>query len=258
MLSIILLFLSFYTVDCYKHTAIYNEWKSGVFNYNDFFMRDSYGGFLNIDPCTPMPSSQSSAKKKFISILKENGIECEGRWCIDDEWKCGFGDSEECYNLEHIIDKKNSDVEFGDDYNKNILGNFIFAYGKWNQQIGRIRDWESIKNEKREIYGNIFSQAYMFVRDCPDTRYQSSLYEDIGDNYAWIIFGVILCGAIGFYVIHRHRLKVIALREDIENGEDVDNVNKDYENVGDSNTETNEDTSNNDESSQIETFENKK
>jgi hypothetical protein len=232
----------------YKHTTTYNEWKAGVFNYNDFFMRDSYGGFLNIDPCTPMPSSQSSAKKKFISILKENRIECEGRWCIDDEWKCGFGNSEECYNLEHIIDKKNSDVEFGDTYNKNILGNFIFAYGLWNQQIGRIKDWPSIKNEKREIYGNIFEQAYQSVRDCPDTKYQSSLYEDVSDNYGWIIFGLAIGGTIGFYIICKHRLKVMKIRNDDENiaspmfsvENEIEEENNDYETVEVKNENPNE------------------
>jgi hypothetical protein len=178
-----------------KHTSLYYEWKAGRFQQEDFFQRNTYIGALpHIDPCTPMK------KDAYVSLLKKNGITCNGKWCVDGEWKCSWGNSEDCYNLEHIIDTKNSDPEFGPEYKKDIVGNYIFAYGKWNQQNGRLKDWENIKNEKLEIYGDIFGHAWRAVRLCPTTipaKEEDAPTEMVEDTMN-VIAVVFILGIIGF------------------------------------------------------------
>jgi hypothetical protein len=212
----------------FKHTVTYNEWKQGTFAHDNFFQRSAYLGYSsNIDPCTSM------SKDKYIRLLKDNGVGCTGRWCIDEEWKCRVGDNQECYNLEHIIDKQNSNVEFGDKFNKDIVGNYIFAYGRWNQEIGRMKDWPSIKNEKIEVYGNdIFSKAYRSVRECsdPDILLQS----DSNEGYGIVEPISIAILGLSIFIITKtldRRNKIEMEEGNLEEGDVSPTPNEMYENI---------------------------
>ena len=165
------------TPTIFKHTKTYLEYKEGLFKYEDFFMKSSFlGDNPSLDICEPM------SKTRYLTLLKKNNIVCSGKWCNEEGgFGCQVGNSQDCYNQEHIIDLKNSDPEFGNAFEKDILGNFIMAYGRWNQELGRLRDWESIKNEKREIYrSEIFDKAYKNVKEChaKSTPQPSSLEKD--------------------------------------------------------------------------------
>lgn len=199
-----------------KHTALYYEWKAGRFQHDDFFQRNTYiGNAFGIDPCTPM------GKDAYISLLKKRSITCDGKWCVDGEWKCNWGNSEDCYNLEHIIDTKNSNPEFGTEYNKNIVANYIFSYGKWNQANGRLKDWESIKNEKIEIYGDIFGSAWRSVKDCsatfPPSPEKDDATAEIIEDTMNVIAILFILGIVGFGMGRLYSATIIEeeLEEDI-------------------------------------------
>lgn len=243
MISMIYLFFCFFIFSIQaenKYTSVYSQWKNGYFKYEDFFQRDTYiASKFGLDPCMPL------TKTEYIQLLKKNGIYCSGKWCIDGEWKCQYGDSQECYNLEHIIDQKNSDPEFGSKYNKNILGNYIMAYGRWNQQIGRVQDWELIKKEKEEVYKDIFRSASNSVKRCSHSFFDDEMIEDeINDienfvNFITLvfIFTVIFFGAYSLYSTFDSQ------KENIINGGDDERDQRDNEeneeNDGEDNREDN-------------------
>ena len=162
----------------YKHTSTYNEWKNGQFKQNDFFMEESYMHPYGINPCTKITS-----REMFINILEKNGVTCKGKWCDEKGgYSCKKGDSRNCYNMEHIIDVKNSLPEFDETYDREIVGNLVMAYGKWNQDIGAIKDWDSIKNEKSEVYGYIFDEAAQNVIMCRDRNLKDTNHENINES----------------------------------------------------------------------------
>ena len=87
-----------------------------------------------------------------------NNIKCLGKWCIDKQWKCNFGDSKNCYNVEHIIPKANS-IEEIKNCSLDIQGNLIMAYGAWNQALSN-----RYYGEKNIIYSSdIVRSAYKSV-----------------------------------------------------------------------------------------------
>lgn len=176
-----------------QHTEIYNQYKSGTFT-KTLFLPNTYIGVE--DPCAPID------RNSFIKRLEDIGIMCSGDWCDSDGgYGCDRGNTVDCYNMEHIIDQKNSDPEFGDSFDKKILGNVIMAYSVWNSAVGNIGPstdktlkWETIKNEKREIYGaTIFDRAAENVRYCSRSISPTPIEDDSSDepprNYTYYILG---------------------------------------------------------------------
>lgn len=154
-----------------KHTQVYLDYKAGrfkdtIFLKNTFIPQQQKAYY---DPC------RNITRPEYIQILKNLNIKCSGSWCIDGEFKCKSGDSINCYNMEHIIDRKNS-IEETFNLNKDILGNVLMAYGKWNQQVGNLPTWDDIKAEKMEIYGSdIFNTALYYVKMCSKPESNSNL-----------------------------------------------------------------------------------
>jgi hypothetical protein len=71
--------------------------------------------------------------------------------------------------MDHIVDVKNS-LHGYQEQDFMILGNVIMAYSTWNIQVGQLA-WESVKLEKREIYGiDIFDAAMEHVMRCASLR----------------------------------------------------------------------------------------
>ena len=148
-----------------SHTTQYDRFQSC--KVDKLFIQTTYGGLL-ADPCKDMTTGPG---EKFRKILLKNGIPCDASWCINET---NYGCTEKvardgCPNAEHIIDLKQS----GDEYkncNKNILGNLVMAYSKWNNEVGTSSgfksNWEAIKREKESVYKEIFEMADFFVKNC--------------------------------------------------------------------------------------------
>lgn len=157
------------------HTSTYNDWINGRFNHN-FFIEETFGNNIvthKEDLCKTL------SRNEYINLLKNNDIYCTGDWC--DKNGLFTCTSYPCYQREHIIDQKHSLFDYNPD-SKDILGNYIMAYSKWNQQIGQLK-WENVEKEKRIIYGDdIVNKAIENIAYCQELLYsQKSDYTLYGD-----------------------------------------------------------------------------
>ncbi len=156
------------------HTETYEQWISGQFN-DTFYLENT---FLNKHRCFVLSGNNRERRSQYLKLLTRHNIECQGSWCINGHFECKRYDSKQCYNIEHIIDIKNSILP---QYNKNIVGNIIMAYGRWNQEMGYMT-WDHVETEKREIYGNyIVDQAIENIKYCHDHHFKPIMDED-GDE----------------------------------------------------------------------------
>jgi len=148
-----------------EHTETYYNWKEGIFTDN-FFLPNTFITNI-IDPNDLATICKPYTRTKYVNFLRNNNIDCSGSWCIDDQFSC-LVDGKlvlDCYQGEHIIDRRDSIPEFAED-DKNIFGNIVMAYGWWNNQIGRL-SWDRTETEKREIYGElIVDKVIENIRKC--------------------------------------------------------------------------------------------
>jgi len=122
-----------------------NNWDAGNADFN-FFDPNTFGMDIYDDPCTIINSNVV-----FKNKINEK-INCLGTWCVDDSFNCVLHKTTECYNVEHIIDTNGN--EFRNAKCKQIAGNMVMAYGRWNSQLGsRARKYYSDSiNEKMIVY----------------------------------------------------------------------------------------------------------
>lgn len=134
----------------YGYTQVYEgNWEDKGNENNYFYVNETYGMDIYEDVCKKVTN------QVFREYVKKR-IECEGEWCIEEEFKCKKGEKviKECYEVEHIIDRKGEEYT-GKECNKDIAGNLVMAYGKWNMELGTIarKDYNSSEKEKGEVYG---------------------------------------------------------------------------------------------------------
>lgn len=160
-------------------TKIFDIYKNNV---DLLYMRESF----NLDTCKTY-----SNRKQFVSMLIKNNIACRGH-CYQSSY---IYNSPNNYQAEHIIDLKNSILE---NCNKNIYGNLVMAYGKWNMEIGQLT-WTDVEKEKRLVYGDIFDKAIENIKICDPgcvdhTQLPDYIITDI------VLFIVFLITSIGFII----------------------------------------------------------
>jgi hypothetical protein len=134
MLFILFLIVKIQANNCDDRTSYYT---------NGFNVNKNYHYF---DPTTYTESTQSMTVQEYKNYIKKSV--CTGEWCYDDKWGCKLGDSKNCYNVEHIIPKVNTIAELNG-CSVDIQGNFIMAYGAWNQALKN-----EYYGEKTIIYGS--------------------------------------------------------------------------------------------------------
>lgn len=123
-----------------------------IYTPTELFMKST---FTKTDICKKFTNRQN-----FINYLESKGIYCSGKWCNGNYVYRDFSNS---YEVDHIIELKNSELNT---YNKNIYGNIILAYGKWNRQVGNL-NWTYGKKEKIRVYGkDIVDQAIENIKQC--------------------------------------------------------------------------------------------
>ena len=159
----------------YQHTKVYSLLWTNNTNY-DFFDLRTFGLDLYDNPCTPITRSQI-----FRSTVNRL-VPCIGQWCIDEQYKClQYGDKN-CYHVEHIIDNNQGDLITCDDGCKEIAGNLVMAWGRWNSAIGFLgqRDYPSCLNEKRIVYGNeTVNLVIDIILRCREERLKSEKEKDL-------------------------------------------------------------------------------
>jgi hypothetical protein len=129
-------------------------------NHNYFFVAQTYNsGDIKL---TKASCTANIGANDFRTLINKK-FPCNGCHCQDQAstpWGCIVGDSQNCYNVEHIIPLKHNISELqGCDVN--IYGNLIMAYGLWNQQLSNSHYYE-----KKLIYHDIFNKAYQSIYWC--------------------------------------------------------------------------------------------
>lgn len=144
MFLLLLLFSFVYANNCNERTSYYNGILIGDFDYY-YYDHNTY---------TENIKSMSIEEYKLHII---STVPCTGKWCVNGKWPCKYGDSKNCYNVEHIIPTMNN-IKALIGCSLNIQGNMIKAYGAWNQALSN-----EYFGEKAIIYGSIFKSAYKSV-----------------------------------------------------------------------------------------------
>lgn len=130
-----------------QHTTAYKTCLEDGRPLQSLFIRNT---FLNDDPCYPIDNNQ------YRKILSEKHI-----------------DQPDGFDVDHIIDVSNSI----DGY-LYILGNLILSNSSWNRGLGNFC-WENVKNEKDEVYGDIFKEAYNNVQMCKNRGENISKFDSL-------------------------------------------------------------------------------
>jgi hypothetical protein len=163
------------------HTVAYL--KHGPHNLNNYFFVPETFGPLLTDRCTAIDINTDYRNKV------ESSVRCSGQWCSGNTFSCIFGGN--CYQVEHIIDKENSDPALAG-CSTNIYGNLVMAYGDWNQQVGRLC-WDQVVDEKGTVYGSIFTQARENVKYCCSSSFSDWLAYFI---QTWFLYYILPIGLI--------------------------------------------------------------
>lgn len=143
-----------------QHTTAYLSCKNDQRPLSSLFIKES---FINYDPCYPIDNNGYRSILSSLNIDQPNG-----------------------FDVEHIIDLSNS-IE-GYLY---IVGNLILSNYSWNRGIGNFC-WENGKIEKREVYGDIFDQAYQNVLIC-SKKGTSMDINPAGYLLVICFFGFVIC-----------------------------------------------------------------
>ena len=153
-----------------------NYWDAGNVDFN-FFDPNTFGMDVYEDPCTVINSNDVFKNK----INKE--INCLGTWCVDDAFNCVVHKTTECYNVEHIFDTNGND--FHDAKCKQIAGNLVMAYGRWNSQLGaraKHHYTDSI-NEKMTVYTKerLNNVRELIIKCNPDCEITQSTTQSVNE-----------------------------------------------------------------------------
>jgi hypothetical protein len=164
-----------------QHTTAYKSCLDDGRPLQSLFIRNT---FLNDDPCYPIDNTQ------YRKILSEKHI-----------------DQPDGFDVEHIIDVSNSI----DGY-LYILGNLILSNSSWNRGLGNFC-WENVKNEKEEVYGDIFKEAYDNVQMCKKrgeniSQFNSLYVITISVFFIEVVVGVIFVRKFLFEYINNNEILI--------------------------------------------------
>lgn len=135
---------------------------------NRFFDASTFGGKIHPNPTQIL---KQTGNNHFRSFLNEIG-QCHGLQCgANNLYNCLNRGNSYCYHVEHIYDKNGQDDRIPSNCNvcKNIPGNFIMAFGRWNMALGGLarKNYNAAQIEKTLIYGkHIMKQAFDNIMQC--------------------------------------------------------------------------------------------
>ena len=129
------------------HTQYCQTHWQGMASRETFFDARTFGSQLLLDPC------QNMTKQAFRTLINRL-IACSGTLCVGNRFACAAVDQTSCYHVEHIVDRIGPEFM---GFNKDIVGNYVMAWGAWNMALGRIKmtriGYAAMMSEKELIYG---------------------------------------------------------------------------------------------------------
>ena len=130
-----------------------------------YFDPSTFGMDIYSDPLKLMRSNNEF--RKYVNY----NVKCTGKWCkstvLGKKFLCDKYKTD-CYHVEHIIDIKGSEFASCSEC-KNIVGNMVMSYGKWNSALGGLAryHYEDAQYEKSLIYGNNrINKAKQLIEQC--------------------------------------------------------------------------------------------
>ena len=142
---------------CIILSMIYYYFTYSRGNVENIYDERTFGNMIYEDPCIKLSNIQF---RKYVN----SKILCVGDLCVDGKFSCK--NTNECYDVEHIIDLNGPEFT---ECNKNIAGNMIMAWSKWNRQLGSIARTNYTKSilNKTVVYGeDIMSVARDNIKKC--------------------------------------------------------------------------------------------
>jgi hypothetical protein len=152
-----------------EHTQSFDESWAESGNENSLFFDQQTFGYLtgNDNICRKLSPVSNTKFRDYINLQ----FNCTGQHCINNQFICEQGDSRNCYNVEHIIEKSQTVRAICQDTkcDVNIFGNLVMAWGVWNQQLGQLsrNSPNDSYHEKLIVYGqNVFDQVISAIEQC--------------------------------------------------------------------------------------------
>jgi len=151
--------------------------KKRLTNKRDYAPK-SHGNKLHLHNDRPM------TKAKYKSYLNKE-LACTGAYCNDGKWSCKSGNSQDCYNVDHIIDFNGPEFK---NYQgcKNVPGNYVMTRGATNQMFGSIaaKSYDANMRLKTELYGEeLINEARSSIRECIGSYYKRDVQYDVTGIY---------------------------------------------------------------------------
>lgn len=146
---IYLLLLLIIIVNGYSHTSVYKKnWEVKKNKNNMFYDPLTFGSSME-NPC-----NQINSNKVYRDMINEKII-CNGEHCQESQYKCKKRGDKDCFHVERIIDVNGEEYKNCDYECKNIAGNMVMAWGRWNSALEKLarNDYESSIREKEIVYG---------------------------------------------------------------------------------------------------------
>ncbi len=172
-----------------EHTKYYNQNWTGN-NTKLFFDSRTFGIDLYFNPCEIVTNTQY---REYINRV----ILCNETWCVNNKYYCPSYTSRNCYEVEHIYDINRPE------YSKyrNIIGNRVMAWGKWNGALGLLSYNDSL-NEKYDIYGeNAMIKVQKQIYKCQNRRYKARVIAIVLVIFIVIATSIAICS----YYSHTQR-----------------------------------------------------
>jgi|SRR5579862_137394 len=213
------LFFIFIICDDCPHTKLYLEHGSSN-NNNYYFVEKTF--ITRTDLLCKIGSND-----QYKQIINSQ-FRCEGSWCNftgkwTNGWNCPLTEPS-CYEVEHIIPSANNIPEIRG-CSPNIFGNHVMSYKIWNRQLSN-----GYFSEKKEIYGNIFNEAYNAIYKCCNKTgtpmVPTNICEKTPDYVFWnlaVVLGVLLCCLTTLFALKYFKNKLEKDECECYCGKDIEN-----------------------------------
>lgn len=148
-------------------TKVFDSEFRKIGNRNSYFYdNNTFGSELYSDPTV-------TVKNPAFRNRVNSAVPCLGEWCDNKQFTCKKHGITDCYHVEHIIDSKENEL-FPPACHacKNVAGNRVMAWGRWNMAIGSAAqaNYRASLLEKVDVYGkNQVITAAIIIAQCCST-----------------------------------------------------------------------------------------
>lgn len=163
---------------CYTNVCEQLQYQNN--NNYQFFDPNTFGQAIHPDPTNIIRSNS-----QFRDFVNSN-VDCTGKYCVkknnEYSFSCSGRGSKDCYHVEHMYDVNGNDPGIPAMCRscKNIPGNMVMAYGRWNSALGGLAgsNYTLSKMEKISVYSLLnMVNARNSIAACCNRMYRREVME---------------------------------------------------------------------------------